>query len=405
MPQQHRRLPPASLRWLFVLALSGYPIAALLASWLNWDSTVASAPFRIGVVLLSLWVMARVHAGNPNREPLRWLFGFWLIYLVRLIWDWLIAGVPGAIEALFFFVVTVLIPCTVLALRAQALAERELTLLVAWVGAGICAAAVLMYSFDIGTERSLTDQTRRLSFEAINPITLGHVATSTLIAILCLTSRRLNAVTWAALLPAAFAAGACLILAASRGPMVALGLAAIAFAILTRRWRWLLLLALLLLPQLLDENRELWSRFATIEEDESALTRLLLQGNAIAQFLDHPVFGSAFVELQLLMYPHNLMIEAAMALGVVGLAVLLPLLYKSGAAAVRSARAGQVIVPLLFVQYFVGAQLSGAIYGNTALWATVALLIGLSHRPARARSSRPRVIVPPDTVQAMEPGT
>ena len=112
-------------------------------------------------------------------------------------------------------------------------------------------------------------------------------------------------------------------------------------------------MALLLLPQLLDEDGELWRRFSTIEEDVSALDRLLLQGNAISQYLDRPILGSAFVELRLLTYPHNLFIETAMALGVVGLVVLV-------------------------------AMLAG-------LWATVALPIGL---PARAVRSKRRSCPP-----------
>ena len=68
---------PASPRWLFVMTLAGYPIAGLLASLFDWDSTLTSFPFRAGVVLLALWVLARVPAGRDPLPPaLRWLFAF-----------------------------------------------------------------------------------------------------------------------------------------------------------------------------------------------------------------------------------------------------------------------------------------------------------------------------------------
>lgn len=396
---------PASPRWLFVMTLAGYPIAGLLASLLDWDSALTSFPFRAGVVLLALWVLARVAPDRgASNLSLRWLFGFWLIYLVRLVWDGLVAGVPGSQEAIAFFMLAVVIPCSVLAFRGRSLPEVKTALLVVWIGAGICAAAVLMYLLEIGTERSTTELTRRLSFEAINAISLGHVGATTLIAILCLTQHRLRSVTWLAMIPAALAAGTCLILAASRGPMVALGVAAVAFAGATGRWRWLLVMALLLLPQLLSEDSEIWRRFSTIEDDDSSLERLLLQGNAIAQFLDRPILGSAFVELRMLTYPHNLFIETAMALGVVGLVVLCVVLYKGIATAIPRTRRGAGLVPLLFVQYFVGVQFSGAIWGNAGLWATTALLIGLSAgamskkrratSPALAKRTPPEASVP-----------
>lgn len=381
-----------SLSWLFVLTLIGYPITGLLASALDLESTTLSVPFRAAVVLLALWTLSRARPDKCNSESMRWLFAFWLVYFIRLAWDWLVAGVPGSMEAMIFFILTVVIPCRALAFGASSMSERSATLLLIWMGAGVCAVAVLMNTLQVGSGRSLTEQTGRLSFEAINPISLGHVAATTLIAIICLAQHRLSRVHWIALIPAVLLAGACLVLAASRGPVVALGLAAIAFVAGTRRWRLLLLMALPLLLQVLDSDRELWLRFANIDEDVSALERLLLQGNAIEQFLNHPLLGSAFVELEFLEYPHNLFIETAMALGVLGSVILIAVLVKASISAVQLARRGRLLVPLLFAQYLVGAQLSGAIYGNVGLWATVALLISLAHNsvlaPAPKRSQR-----------------
>ncbi len=394
-----------SLTWLFVLTLVGYPIAGLLASGLDWESTVVSIPFRAAVLLLSVWVLSRARPSQPRRQAMQWLFAFWLVYLIRLVWDWLVAGVPGSLEATIFFILTVVIPCRALALGAPALSERNAVQSLVWIGTAICAAAVLMHFLQVGSERSLTERTGRLSFEAINPITLGHVATTTLIAVLCLTQRRLSAMNWMALIPAVLVAGTCLVLAASRGPVVALALAAIAFVASTRRWRWLLLMALLLLPQLPSQDGELWVRFASIDEDDSALQRLLLQGNAIAQFLSHPLLGNAFVELEFLEYPHNLFIESAMALGIVGSAILVTVLFKALLAALRLSRRGQLLIPLLFVQYFVSAQLSGAIWGNAGLWATTALLISLAPVSAPRRKGRQLAPRPTNTLGPMAPHT
>lgn len=378
-----------SLEWLLVLTLIGYPIAGLLSSAFDWNSTVTSIPFRAGIFLLTLWIIFRAHPTRQKNRPLRWLLWFWLIYLIRLIWDWAVIGVPGSLETLVYFVVTTLLPCIALTYWPPRMQTHRVASKLVWMGAGICAAAILMDSLQIGVERSLTERTGRLSFEAVNPITLGHVAATTLIAILCMMHRRLDAITRVGLTFASAAAATCLVLAASRGPLVALGAAAIAFVGATGRWHWLAILALLFLPSALDQDNELWTRFLSIDEDQSALARLLLQGNAIAQFLNNPILGSAYIELEFLEYPHNLFIETGMALGIIGISLLFIFLAKSASVAMRLARRSELLIPMLFMQYFIGAQLSGAIFGNAGLWATTAILLSLARRPGPKKTGPP----------------
>ena len=67
MRTKRRSLAPASPRWLFALTLAGYPVAGLLASLFDWDSTLTSFPFRAGVVLLALFVLVRVPADRTDQ--------------------------------------------------------------------------------------------------------------------------------------------------------------------------------------------------------------------------------------------------------------------------------------------------------------------------------------------------
>jgi hypothetical protein len=84
-----------------------------------------------------------------------------------------------------------------------------------------------------------------------------------------------------------------------------------------------------------------------------------------------------------------------MALGLLGLALLLAIVFQAVRMAARQLRRGQLLVPLLFAQYIVGAQFSGAIWGASALWACTALLLGSrsfgkSTNPAARRVFRSR---------------
>jgi O-antigen ligase len=313
---------------------------------------------------------------------------FWLFYLGRLIWDAYIARVPGAADAIIYFVITVLLPCTALALAPSILQERFTALLLVFLGGIVCGSAILIDVLKLIPDSSLFEVTARLGFEKINPISLGHVGASVLIAALCLTRHRIDYLRIALVFMASFVAGWSLILASSRGPALALAICVMLFPLVSGSWRWSILMVFLMLPVALNREGNLWLRFADIQEDISAQNRLLLQGNSISQFLAHPVIGSAYLELEQLDYPHNIFIETVMALGVVGGIVFAIVLISAGRKAILLVNQGELLIPLLFVQYFVGVQFSGAIYGQSPFWATVALLVGLATRNAPSKEHR-----------------
>lgn len=377
MAHSHSRRWSVWASWLFVLSLVGYPLLGLIATLANWESTVVSIPFRAFMLLASLGIVAQAASRSPWWRHSRWLLLFWLLYVMRLLWDLLVVGLPGAAEALSVFVTITALPSVAIGLAASPNPNERAT---AWrlclLGGAVCALATAMQAFGWGAAQTLSQEATlgRLAFEAVNSITLGHVAASTLLAVLCLARRRLAPAQFAALLSLGLAAGTCLLLAGSRGPLLALAVCGIAFALATGHWRWLLLMALLLAPAVTDPEGAIWARVASGGEDDSSLERLVLQANAVSQFIDHPIVGSAFTELELLTYPHNLFIETAMALGVIGLVVLLAMLSRTLRRAWQSLHGDNPLVALLFLQYLVAAQFSGSIWGAASLWATVALL-------------------------------
>lgn len=373
-------------RWVFTLTVAGYPVFGLLAALLDLNSALTTIPFRLGLLVLSLLLFCQAkdrHDGHLS-QALLWIF--WFLYGLRLLWDVAVADVPGALDAAVFFVLAVLVPCAAMSRTTLDGQEAQLAWLLAVIGGGTCLLAAAMHFLQLGQARSLTEQTGRLFFEAVNPITLGHAAVTTLIALLCVARAQPARLRMALMALAGAAALACLVLTASRGPALVLVICAAVFIWRTGHWRLMLVGALLMLPLLLGEISQLEARFTDIEYDESALERIMLQTSALAQFQLHPFLGSAFVEPIMGTYPHNIFIETAMALGVVGLALLTAVLGMAGLRMLRRLRAGELLVPLLFLQYLLAAQLSGAIYGNAALWVTTVALL-FAGRGAQARGA------------------
>ena len=382
--------------WAFTLMLIGYPVAGLIGSAFNWDSALASIPFRLGVLTLSavlLWTRRRLVRACVRNSP--WLIAFTLIYLLRLLWDAGVASIPGASEALVFYTITVLLPGAALILVAGQLREDHAAQTIALMGGLVCAMAVTMYVMDWGIDRSLAEQTRRLSFEAVNPITLGHTAVTTIIASLTLARRRIHGVRLL-LVPCLVGISlVCLVLAASRGPLLTLGVCGLVFGLSIGAARMKILalsIGLLTIAAAIvamGDDSPLLMRFSNLEEDDSSLQRLLLQSNAITQFLGKPLLGSAFTELEFLEYPHNLFIETAMALGVVGLLTMTILIFQAGTQFVRRLRVGETLTPLLLLQYFLAIQFSGSLWGAASFWALMAVTLGdkIHNKPRRLRRS------------------
>ena len=117
------------------------------------------------------------------------------------------------------------------------------------------------------------------------------------------------------------------------------------------------------------------SRFASMDVDPSSLQRLQIQYNALQQFFEHPVLGSAYIDVVTGEYPHNLFIDAAMSMGIIGLFSLALLLYRASLVAWNQLKHGQTLIPLLCVQFLVASQFSGSIWGSAQLFIVLSVLL------------------------------
>lgn len=379
--------------WVLVISLAGYPLAGLFGALLNLDSKVVSIPFRTLTLGLSLWVIVMSIGRTRWWIAQRWLVLFFAMYMVRLVWDFAFAGLDGAVETFGLFLIFCGLPMLAAGMGTLGRLPEAAT---AWrlglLGASSCLLAVAMQTFGLGAAQTIDPffTGGRLMFESVNAITLGHTATTTLVCVLCLLRTRPSVRQKILLGTMGLFAGLCLVATGSRGPVVALAACGLAYALVSRHRWWVVVMVLLLVPPILSPDTELTQRFGTIAgEDTSSLERLILQTNALQQFLDHPVLGSAYVELVSGSYPHNLVVETAMALGVPGLLVLLLVLGGAAVGARRQIRHGRLLVALLFIQYLVSAQVSGAVWG-LQLWIVVALICK-EHRRASPKGAQRRV--------------
>jgi O-antigen ligase len=383
-PGERPSLAASQAGWLFAWVIVGYPIFGMMAAFLDVESTVFSIPYRVLIVLYALVVLGLAIASRPLTPFPRLIAAFWLIYLVRLSWDLVVADVYHAGPAYIFFIVTGVIPALPLALLADRWDDLGAARKVLIVGALACGMGVAAELLGLASARSvMRAEEGRLSFEAVNPILFGHAGLCTLIAGLVWAkgSRTARARTWA-LLGAAVGA-LCLALAASRGPFVAAGVAAVAYFTVKRRWG---VVFAVVVAAVVGFSLVPWlelgtaTRFAGIDRDSSALGRLVLQQAALGDFWTHPLLGVAYLEPYYNDYPHNMIIESAMALGVGGLLLVLAILAKASWRMLRLIREDVLCLALIGIDALVGAQFSGALYGAVPVWATLVVILGMRRR-------------------------
>lgn len=403
LPRAAPERTPAAFAVLAVatFTVAGYPIVAGLAHLAGWDNRTASIAARALCVLLALSVLGRVRWSRAGAASTAFWAAwslFWLAYLTRLLFDAALQPatlkVPLAEHLSFALGATMLPALAMTGGDARRIAQRLLQPL----GAA-CTAALLLnlwiIFFGEGLLAQLQLQALRVETETVNTITIGHLGTTAVLLSLWrlyapAAPRRRAAQAWwlMSLVLGVVAIGA----SGSRGP--ALALAAALLVMLPALGRRLVrpLSALLLLAAALPAyhfSSDIETLFLFERLSESAFAdseREHLLAGAWRALQDHPLLGAGVEPLET--HPHNLLLEAFMAGGVVtGLAFTL-LFGLAVVQALRLARLAPAYAWLaaLLAQYAAGAMFSGNLSESSTLWLLMALVIGVADAAAPRRA-------------------
>lgn len=404
VPARLARLAGRTSSILLLLSILGYPVIGVVTSYYFIESSDVAIAFRALVVLCAAFGILL----GLIRLPIRTLsflppviLLFYLLYSMRLVADALTGQFPGiGIDALYFYgtcVIPSLAMCVLVKYRDP---SRDAPLFLV-VGGFLCTAILIMSLTGITGNLSSPEALQgRLALGKLNPITIGHSGVTTIIAGIALYFERgqSNKLKLAAI-PICAIAVACIIYAASRGPVVSLVGAIMALLVFQRRWSLLVLVATASMIVAFNTIRfegALFERLLSVGVDMSSMERIHMQALALQQFLASPLTGSAYVELVSGYYPHNIILDAAMSLGVIGLFLMLWILVSGGIAAVKHMAAGELMLPLLAVQYVLAVQFSGAVVNSAEFWTAFALLLAQwrtrrpSRRPSPASPAMPR---------------
>lgn len=382
-----------------------------LAAYLGAGPTAYSISMRSTILGLSALLIVSTTLGNKVRfiRGIFWLplIVFWCAYLLRIYLDTSLhpASLARNVSDYWYWAVGA---CLVPMLALLTYPNRNY-LANSYKAAFVMATIAAFLTASLGTGLIQTEygpgyDTGRLQLQSLNAISVGHLGLSLLILSIWPLINGWNG-SWGYRRIISIGAGLLglylLVAAASRGPLVTLILVLFFYFMaqdFKRYWRVLTVVALLFVLMIQAgsylEEVGTYRAFSRAEgafsgQDEAVSERQIAYKGAVNQFIQSPIIGDSLEEKETRLYPHNVVLESFMATGLIGglpfVILILYGIYISFRNLKMKSEHGWIA--LLFIQYLIAAQFSGALYASSILWTFLALNIVLysKWRPTQTR--------------------
>jgi O-antigen ligase len=360
---------------VLALILVGYPFSASITQILGSGSSEINIAFRAIHILLSLSLFAMSFA-RKHFVLDRLVILFFAIYAIRLWWDLSYSALPDIARDFQFFIAVTVVPVMAMAGSTQWYSERLCIYYTTFIGG--LAGVFIAYNLASGPILALEPEiNQRATLELLNPISIGYHGLFIALAaiILLLRYRTLKATILA--IPIGILGMYLLIVSASRGPFVALLAGLVVIGLASKRANGVYAVAaaiIIALVSIFGLPEVISNRFIEVGQDESSLQRIYTLELAIEHASQNPLFGYAYIEPITARYPHNLIAEAGMALGLIGLVMVgwmqISLLFNAW----KAARDNQWFIPFIAGAMFANAWISGSLWGSALFFATLWLV-------------------------------
>lgn len=321
-------------------------------------------------------------------------FVFWFFYLLRIIADVFIHPIIVTNEntdlskVVSFAVFMCFLPsCAIYLNRSKINLEVLSGKLLLWffVESFIVFCLLVVYFqgniFDVFNDRSLI--THGELFFPINPITISRIGASLVMASVYSFSVFHTLKWWKFLIFFLFGF-VLLALGGSRGPIISL--AAVLLLLSARSFYKIKLYINVILIILMVVFTSTWvdfskldviSRIVDLQSGEN-FDRLGHWNSAVNQFLENPVFGDKIFDNYLGTYPHNILLEVLMSVGLIGVIFFglftIPLIIRS-IHLILFVKGGGGLIGALFLLYFFFSLSSSSLYFSVEFWCFTALLL------------------------------
>lgn len=378
--------------WVVLLTIAGYPIVAGLSQLLGVENRPLSIAMRVVVLGIATLLIVRFFFSPICKKTISfwcaWWF-FWCLYLFRLTLDSLMysdsLNLPPS-EYAIFSVGTCFIPALAVTLgNVYDGVNRSLKNLLWLLIIGLILNLYLIFFSNL-SNTDIVLQELRVETETLNPITIGHLGVSTLLLVLWQANdcRRMSFFKIGLLCVFGMVAIVAIVASGSRGPIVAFIISTVVYSLMLPRHffsrKTIFAIVCLILFGIYNSEKLLSTFFISrifdhLFEDNA---RMALLNSAFEIIKNNLFLGGGIDPLET--YPHNLIVESFIVYGLWTGFLFCYLVFFSlnrvRIFAINNSK--QFWVAILFIQYFVAAMFSGAIYLSSIFWVLMALTVSSS---------------------------
>lgn len=393
---------------LMVLHLSGFAMVTFFPTYLHVQGRLLTVPFRGLVLALCLYCCAKILLQGLPRHIMS-LSGltivvFWLTYSLRAGYELSGQAHPwiGTEYTPLPWEFTLYLFCSTIPAFVAAYLINDLRIYgfaLNWTLTLSLAGCLMSLQYHWDNVITYTTSARLQANDLLNPISYGHMGTTAaLLSLFCVVrgGKQLRIPRRVILLGGVVLGVVTVFLSASRGPLIALvGLVPVVvfFAAggtrnLSRVSGWFILLCLAsicVLPTLVNQvvmrGVDLYTYFGSLDAftaSESSLNRIELMRSAWNMFVAHPLFGYGLFEPITIAYPHNTILEAFMATGILGGAAYAVLIVVATTKAFRLMNHMPELawLPIVFLQLLVNSMVSSSLYFDPTFFALMGAMLG-----------------------------
>lgn len=381
-------------------SIVGFPLVAAIAELVSINSTLISIFVRAFITVISLVFLIRFSRYSYGKKviPIIILIIFSLLYMFRIAYDFVFVDIDLSRPEYIFFIFFAggcFLPALALAGSTNNITENEI---VKFYKIFLVISPVVLLTI-MGTENytfeysGYTVETNRMGLTSLNPIFAGHFAVSTfLVALYSFRLIKLNFFKSLVLLSLIIISLIVIIGSGSRGPILAGILALLIIELGVFKLVLLFLVFMIVftigfipsfgeIPSMLEGIALIERIILTMDTISEGEGRIAQYASAILLIIESPFTGGYLEDPQFKIYPHNIILESLMSIGIFGGLALIYLIYYSAKQSIffLDKRPEFKILSLLLIQHIIAAQFSGSIYTSTTMW----VLIGFFCAPRR----------------------
>lgn len=376
----------------FVLIFFGYQfIASMGAPFMNavTGSRFITVPYRAFTLGLSLFLLFRSRNPFPSTPVANCLWAYWILLIVRLVYDFyvqnnfVISETGKSKVLLFMFCIT--LPQILAFAKTWDKVDYSKALFYSVFSLVVIAIANLIFNKALLNDAFVTNTSGRVDGGiALNTISFGHCGTSLALLSVFFLNYRKDIKKWIGiglLLLGLFV----MIRAGSRGPVLSfLIVLSLVLSFKSKQLIYATLILTLIILCLYVFQNELLSLIKNISPVlhnrlESTIQTGEMTGRdksfakALEIWYDNPIIGKYFAfyfgSPANPGYTHNIILDAAIVGGIIGISLILTLYFTVLKSLYYSCTYNKEMlwIPILTVQNFIGALSSGSFYYNSTL--------------------------------------